>query len=63
MKKAVEGNTFKAESWIDLYEYLLNDYESGIDRFRSRYAYRGVSNCTYKLETSLQRMGRRQVIL
>jgi len=56
--KIIDQNTFEAENWIDLHDYLFNDYESDKDRFRSRYAYRGISNCKYGLETSLQRIGR-----
>lgn len=55
----IDANTLKAESWIDLQNYLFDDYESDKDRFRSRYAYRGISDFSYGLETSLQRMGRK----
>lgn len=57
--KKIDENTIEAESWIELHNYLFNDYESDKDRYRSRYAYRGVSNFEYGLETSLQRIGRK----
>jgi FRG domain-containing protein len=57
--KKIDKNTFEAKNWIDLHKYLFNDYEKDKDRFRSRYAYRGISDCTYGLETSLQRIGRK----
>jgi hypothetical protein len=56
--KQIDQNTFEAESWIDLHEYLFDGFESDKDRFRSSYAYRGIANCKYGLETSLQRIGR-----
>jgi hypothetical protein len=52
-------NELQAESWDDLQSYLFNVYEEDKDRFRSRYAYRGVSDKNYGLETSIQRIGRK----
>jgi hypothetical protein len=57
--KSIDENTLEAENWIDLHNYLFNDYESDINRFRSRYAFRGISNFNHGLETSLQRIGRK----
>jgi len=59
--KEIDKNTFEAENWNDLQTYLFNEnvYEADKDRFRSKYAYRGVSDKTYGLETSLQRIGRK----
>jgi FRG domain len=53
-----DQNTFRAENWADLQNYLFDEYESDKDRFRSKYAYRGVSKIEYRLKTSLQRIGR-----
>lgn len=57
--KPIDENTFEAESWTDLQTDLFNIYEHDKDRFRSQYAYRGVSDKNYGLETSLQRIGRK----
>jgi hypothetical protein len=59
----INENTFKAESWIDLQKYLFNDYNIEIDRHRSNYAYRGISDFEYRLETSLQRIGRKPSVV
>lgn len=48
----------KAESWNHLQELIFEDsWSEDIGRFRSRYAFRGLSDCSYKLETTLMRMG------
>lgn len=57
--KKIDENTLRAETWIDLQNYLFNIHENDIDRYRSKFAYRGVSNLKYGLETSLQRIGRK----
>lgn len=44
-------------SWIELQEILFNNQMTEIDRHRSEYLYRGVSNISYGLETSIQRLG------
>lgn len=45
-------------SWIDLQEILFHDsYNPKIDRIRSPYIYRGLSNFNYSLKTSLNRLG------
>ncbi|MFT3907941.1 MAG: FRG domain-containing protein [Ferruginibacter sp.] len=55
----LSNNEYQAENWGDLQKYLFDEYESDKDRYRSKYAYRGVSNSKYKLETSIQRLGRK----
>jgi hypothetical protein len=45
-------------SWDDLQsELFANSWNENIRRFRSRYAFRGLSNAEYRLETSLIRLG------
>jgi hypothetical protein len=55
----LDVNTLQAENWLDLQEFLFSEYESDIDRYRSRYAYRGIPDNDFILDTSLQRIGRR----
>lgn len=55
----LDDNTFQAEDWVDLQRYLFDVYEPSIDRFRSRYVYRGTANRNHGLLTSLQRIGRK----
>ena len=44
--------------WTDLQEILFHDsYNQEIDRIRSPYIYRGLSNFDYALRTSLKRLG------
>jgi hypothetical protein len=57
--KHVDQNVFIAENWLDLQEYLFDDYDEEIGRYRSRFVYRGVPDASFALETSLQRIGRR----
>lgn len=52
-------NELQAESWNDLQNYLFDVYEPDKDRYRSTYAYRGISDKNYGLETSIQRIGRK----
>lgn len=52
-------NELQADSWDDLQSFLFDVYEKDKDRFRSKYAYRGVSDKNYGLETSIQRIGRK----
>lgn len=48
--------TETATSWAHLYELLFKDSENPrLGRFKSRYAFRGVSTASYKMETSLIR--------
>lgn len=47
-----------ATSWSHLYDLIFADsYNPRIDRYKSRFAFRGVSNSSYNLSTSLMRMG------
>jgi hypothetical protein len=55
----ISTNEFQVENWAELHQFLFAEYEIGIDRFRSQYAYRGVSSKNYGLETSIQRIGRK----
>ncbi len=57
--KQIDTTVIEAESWNDLQTHLFDVYEADKDRFRSKYAYRGVSDKNYGLETSLQRIGRK----
>ncbi|RYZ40245.1 MAG: FRG domain-containing protein, partial [Sphingobacteriales bacterium] len=57
--KQLDANTLEAENWIDLQHFLFDEYEDDIDRYRSRFVYRGVPDALFTLETSLQRIGRR----
>ena len=46
------------QSWRELEEFLFGDtYNSQIDRIRSPYIYRGLSDISYELKTSLIRLG------
>lgn len=54
----LDQNTFKVRNWIELQEFLFGVYDSDKDRYRSSFAYRGISNSDYGLHTSLQRIGR-----
>lgn len=45
------------KNWIELQNLLFENRTKGIDRYRSEYLYRGVSNIQYGLETSIQRLG------
>jgi hypothetical protein len=47
-----------AGSWTELIEELYaNSWEPGIRRYRSNYAFRGLSDKRYELKTSLMRLG------
>ena len=51
------ANDMVAESWSDLCDKLFtNSWQPDINRFRSNYAFRGVSNKAYDLKTSLMRL-------
>lgn len=51
-------NILYPKTWSEVYEALFKDtYNPRIDRFKSRFAYRGVSSENYKMETSLMRLG------
>ncbi|HTE47207.1 MAG TPA: FRG domain-containing protein [Gemmatimonadaceae bacterium] len=50
--------TVTATSWADLQEALFADtYNERIGRFKARYAFRGVSDASYEMKTSLMRLG------
>jgi hypothetical protein len=47
-----------ATSWSDLHEKIFADsWDAGISRHRSRHAFRGVSDESYRLESGLMRLG------
>jgi hypothetical protein len=50
--------TIRAESWNELQDHLFsNCWNDRIQRFRSPFAFRGLSDESYKLQTSLTRLG------
>ena len=50
-------NIIEVDTWSDLIDELYVDsWESSIERFRSNYAFRGVPNKHYTMETSLKRL-------
>lgn len=50
-------NEIRIESWCDLQEALFQDsWNPELGRYRSRYAFRGLSEATYRLETTLIRL-------
>ncbi len=51
-------NVIEPSTWSEVYEALFTDtFNSRIGRYKSRFAYRGISSAKYKLETSLMRSG------
>ncbi len=51
-------NEYRIKSWNDLQEKLFeNSWNPRIGRYRSKYAFRGLSDSDYKLETTLMRLG------
>ena len=51
-------NVKRATSWSHLYELLYDgSFNARTDRFKSRFAFRGVSSEAYSLDTSLMRLG------
>src|SRR6266581_1355335 len=45
-------------TWNELHEVLFEDsWDSKLERFRSPYVFRGLSDATHRLETSLMRLG------
>ncbi|HAQ65943.1 MAG TPA: FRG domain-containing protein [Bacteroidales bacterium] len=53
-----------ARDWLHLQELLFRDsYDAQIERFRSSYVYRGLSDRSYELLTSLIRLGSASAIL
>jgi hypothetical protein len=55
----IENNIWQAENWLDLQHFLFDEYEEDIGRYRSGFAYRGVPDSQFTLETSIQRVGRK----
>lgn len=55
---------YRVESWKDLQEIIFrNSWNHVIQRYRSPYAYRGLSDSNYKLKTRLIRLGGRYAVL
>lgn len=51
-------NILSPTNWAEVYEALfLDTYNPRLKRFKSRFAFRGVSNKDYTMETSLMRLG------
>lgn len=51
-------NEYKVRSWNELQEKLFeNSWNPRIGRYRSKYAFRGLSDSEFKLETTLMRLG------
>ena len=51
-------NTFRVKSWFELEEQLFEGaMNPTLDRYRSPYAFRGVQDTSYRLETTLIRLG------
>jgi hypothetical protein len=50
-------NTVRIESWSELQnELFVDSWNPDLERFRSRYAFRGLSDYRYRLETTLIRL-------
>ena len=57
-KKQALKEALKPGNWSELQEMLFHDaYNSALERIRSPFIYRGLSDFTYPLETSLTRLG------
>ncbi|HUG80215.1 MAG TPA: FRG domain-containing protein [Bryobacterales bacterium] len=55
---APEPNDLRVSSWTDLVEQLYHgSWDARIERYRSNYAFRGLSIAAYDMKTSLIRMG------
>ncbi len=51
-------NEIYPENWNELNEILFEEsWKAQLGRYRSNYAFRGLSNSTYKLKTSIIRLG------
>ena len=59
--KQLTDSHFEAKTWSGLHKFLFDNYESEIDRFRSSFVYRGIDddNEKFRLQTSIQRLGRK----
>ena len=57
MDRLGDMKEIRVNSWNDLQDRLFEDsWNPELGRFRSRYAFRGMSNCQYRLETTLMRL-------
>jgi len=53
-----EKNTIRVSTWSELYEALFDDtFNPRTSRYKSRYAFRGISSANYDMKTSLMRLG------
>ena len=53
-----ENHTVKASSWAELQDILFEDaWDETIERFRSRFVFRGLNDRQHGLRTSLMRLG------
>lgn len=53
-----DRNIVRARSWLQLHELLFdNSFDESIGRFRSNFAFRGLADASYELQTSLMRLG------
>jgi hypothetical protein len=51
-------NEIRVNSWNDLQDRLFEDsWNQQLSRFRSQFAFRGLSDASYRLETTLRRLG------
>ncbi|WP_295405649.1 FRG domain-containing protein [uncultured Thiocystis sp.] len=51
-------NPIRVTSWAEIQDVLFADsWVPEIGRYRSRYAFRGLSDANYPLETTLMRLG------
>ncbi len=51
-------NDIRVTSWSELNDVIFDEpFHPKLDRYRSNYVYRGVSDCAYDLKTSLMRLG------
>ena len=54
----MKDNEVRVGSWSELHERLFEDsWNPAIQRFRSQYAFRGLSDADYRLRTTLMRLG------
>src|SRR5271157_247328 len=55
--KEIAMNEVRVSSWSELQDQLFEDsWNPELGRFRSRYAFRGLSDAGYRLETTLMRL-------
>ncbi|RMG45649.1 MAG: FRG domain-containing protein, partial [Acidobacteria bacterium] len=55
-------NEVRPGSWSELLEVLFEgSWQPSLQRFRSPYAFRGLSDASYRLETTLMRLASRAV--